>query len=150
MKRALFQLFNVLMACVVLLSSTGFGLVEHTCQMRGKKKTVVVAFSAQTPAKACASDAQAAPTGQTMVKKTDCCDDDLSYDNVETSSSLSQLIAHFVKVVAEAVVTGAVALVRHLLGWLFDQQSALASAFHSPPVALSGRDILTFVQTLLI
>lgn len=150
MKRALVQLFNVLMACVVLLSSTGFGLVEHTCQMRGKKKTVVVAFSEQTPAKSCASDAKAAPTGKVMVKKTDCCDDDLSYDNVETSSSLSQLIAHFVKVVAEAVVAGAITLVGYLLGWLFDRGSALVSAFHSPPFSLSGRDILTFVQTLLI
>lgn len=150
MKRALFQLFNVLMACVVLLSSTGFGLVEHTCQMRGKKKTLIVAFSKQTPAKSCASDAQTSQTEQTMVKKTDCCDDDLSYDNVEASSSLSQLIAHFVKVVAEAVVTGAVAFVRYLLSWLFDRQNALVSVFQSPPFALSGRDIITFVQTLLI
>lgn len=150
MKRALCQLFNVLMACVVLLSSTGFGLVEHTCQMRGKKKTLVVAFSKQTPAKTCASDVQTSPTKQTMVKKTDCCDDELSYDNVETSSSLSQLIAQFVKVVTEAVVAGAVTLVKYLLGWLFNQQSAFVRVFQSPPFALSGRDILTFVQTLLI
>jgi hypothetical protein len=52
--------------------------------------------------------------------------------------------------VTEAVVTTAIALVTYLLGWLFDRHSALGSAVHAPPFSLSGRDILTVVQTLLI
>jgi hypothetical protein len=149
MKRTLFQLFNLLMACVVLLSSTGFGLVEHSCQMRGKKKTVVVAFSdAKTP-RGCAVDQMAAPTDQPTIKKTVCCQDDQHFENVDISSSLSQLIAKFIKSITETVIAGVTAVLAWIAEWIFGGQSASIALFSSPP-SLSGRDILTLVQTLLI
>ncbi|AKD58521.1 HYC_CC_PP family protein [Spirosoma radiotolerans] len=149
MKRNLFQFFNLLMACVVLLSSTGFGLVEHSCQMRGKKKTMVVAFSEVKSSSGCATSKQPLPEQQTVVKKADCCQDDQHYENVDISSSLSQFVAKFVKTVTEAVITGFVAVMAWIIEVVFAGKSATVSLFSSPP-SLSGRDILTLVQSLLL
>ncbi|MVM30179.1 hypothetical protein GO755_09050 [Spirosoma sp. HMF4905] len=149
MKRALFQWFNLLMACVVLLSSTGFGLVEHSCQMRGKKKTMVVAFSDTKTQTGCSSDKQAMPDGQTLIKKTQCCQDDQQYENVDISSSLSQLVAKFVKTVTETIAAGIVTVLTWFVDWIFAGKSSSVSSFPAPP-SLSGRDILTLVRSLLL
>ncbi|MVM37691.1 hypothetical protein GO730_08905 [Spirosoma sp. HMF3257] len=149
MKRALFQWFNLLMACVVLLSSTGFGLVEHSCQMRGKKKTMVVAFSDTKTKTGCAIDQQAMPAGQTLVKKTQCCQDDQQYENVDISSSLSQLVAKFIKTLTETIAAGVVTVLTWFVDWIFSSKSSSVSIFPSPP-SLSGRDILTLVRSLLL
>lgn len=149
MKRALFQFFNLLMACLVLLSSTGFGLVEHSCQMRGKKKTMVVAFSDARSQPGCATAKQPMPTKEPSVKKSECCQDDQQYENVEATSSLSQLVAKFVKVVTETVLAGVTSLLAWFIEWIFDRESTSIAAFPAP-LSLSGRDILTLVHTLLI
>ncbi|AQG82323.1 HYC_CC_PP family protein [Spirosoma montaniterrae] len=150
MKRALFQFLNLMMACVVLLSSTGFGLVEHSCQMRGKKKTVVVAFSDAKTKPGCAEHSQSAPTNKPAVKKSNCCDEDAYYQNVDVKSSLSQLVAKFVKTVTEAVVAGVAALLAWVLNWVFDREAAISLAGSLSPPPLSGRDILTLIQSFLI
>lgn len=149
MKRVLFQWFNLMMACVVLLSSTGFGLVEHTCQMRGKKKTMVIAFSETKTESGCASDKQPIPDNQTVVKKTECCQDDQHFENVDVSSSLSQLVAKFVKTVSETIFAGAAVVLAWFVDWVFAEESATISVAPSLS-SLSGRDILTLVQRLLI
>lgn len=149
MKRALFQLFNLLMVCVVLLSSTGFGLVEHSCQMRGKKKTMVVAFSDTKTQTGCSSDKQPMPANQTVIKKTECCQDETYFENVDISSSLSQFVAKFVKIVAEAFVAGVTVVLTWICDLIFAKESSSVSVFSSPP-SPSGRDILTLVRSLLL
>lgn len=149
MKRALFKWVNLLMACIVLLSSTGFGLVEHTCQMRGKKKTMVVAFSDAKTQPGCSSDRQSVPTDQTVLSETQCCQDDQQYENITVSSSLSQFVAKFVKSIAETVIHGVVAVMTWLIQLIFAEKSSTLSAIEVPP-SLSGRDIITLVRSLLI
>lgn len=149
MKRNLFKLLNLFMACVVLLSSTGFGLVEHTCQMRGKQKTVVTAFSQAKAQPGCAVDQSGVDPQTTVIKKTECCQDDQRYENVDISSSISQVVAKFVKAIAETIVLGVVTLLSFLADWLFADKSSSVVAFPSPP-SLSGRAILTLIQSLLI
>jgi hypothetical protein len=149
MKRKLFQLFNLLMTCVVLLSSTGFGLVEHSCQMRGKKKTMVVAFSDTKTKSGCASDGQSMVSREPTLDKSHCCQDESSYENVDAQSSLSQLVAKFVKTVTETVLTGTVALMAYLIDWFFDRESS-ATALISQPPSPSGRDILALDSRLLL
>lgn len=150
MKRTLFQFFNLLMACIVLLSSTGFGLVEHSCQMRGKKKTMIVAFSDVKPQPGCAADGKPMPTKEPTIKKTECCQNEHQYENVDTNSSLTQLVAKFVKIVTEAVLAGVTTLLAWVVEWIFDRESRLSSAAFPSPPSLSGRDILTLVRSLLI
>ena len=149
MKRALFQLVNLLMVCVVLLSSTGFGLVEHSCQMRGKRTTMVVAFSDAKTQAGCSADGQPMPPKQTVLQKTDCCQNQSRYENVDAQSSLSQLVAKFVKTVTEAVLAGVVAVITYLVDWIFDRQASSLLTVESPP-APSGRDILTLLRSLLL
>lgn len=150
MKRALFQFFNLLMACVVLLSSTGFGLVEHSCQMRGKKKTVIGAFSDVKPQTGCAADGQSMPSKGPAIKKTECCQDEHLYENVDATSSLTQLVAKFVKTVTEAVLAGVTALLAWVVDRVFTNETRLSSAAFPSPPSLSGRDIITLVRSLLI
>ncbi|MBD2701663.1 hypothetical protein IC229_13515 [Spirosoma sp. BT702] len=149
MKRTLFQVFNVVMAVVVLLSSTGFGLIEHSCQMRGKKKTMVVAFSDVKPPKSCATHKKTIPTDQTTIQRDECCQDNQYYENVDVSSSLSQLAAKCIKAVSEPVATGIVTLLAWVIDWIF-AETLVSAAIFSPPLLLCGRDILTLVQCLLI
>ena len=145
MKRKLFQLFNLLMTCVVLLSSTGFGLVEHSCQMRGKKKTMVVAFSDHKKKTGCSSDGQSVESRQTTVDKASCCQDESSYENVDAQSSLSQLVAKFVKAVTETVLAGTVAL-------LTGSRRPLPSLVNPlpPPGAIYWRSTVGYSFDLLI
>ncbi len=150
MKRTLFQLLNLLMACVILLSSTGFGLVEHTCQMRGKKKTMVVAFSDAKAQTGCADRKQSILSDQTIIKKTECCQDDQRYENVDVSSSLSQLVAKFVKTVTESVLAGVTVVLAWLVDWAFDRNASVAATISTDPPSPSGREILTLVRSLLI
>ena len=149
MKRTLFQFLNLMMACVVLLSSTGFGLLEHSCHMRGKKKTMVVAFTENKAQTGCASDNQPVADNQTSVKKAACCVDEQHYENIDISSSLSQFVAKLVKLLTEAVLTGIVAVFTWLVDWVFAEDSASVSVI-SPPPSPSGRAILTLTQRLLI
>lgn len=149
MKRALFQIVNLLMAFVVLLSSTGFGLVEHSCQMRGKKTTVVTAFSDVKTHTGCDQNGLPMTTNTPVVKKTPCCQDDQTFENVDTKSSLTQFVAKFVKVVTESILAGVTTLLTWVVSWIFDTKTRLTAALPSPP-SLSGRDILTLVRSLRI
>ncbi|WP_020604656.1 hypothetical protein [Spirosoma spitsbergense] len=149
MKRTLFQFLNLMMACVVLLSSTGFGLLEHSCHMRGKKKMMVVAFTENSTQPGCASDTQPVADDRTTVKKVECCLDEQHYENIDISSSLSQFVAKLVKILTESVLTGIVTVFTWLVDWVFAEDSASVSVF-SPPPSPSGRTILTLIQSLLI
>jgi hypothetical protein len=149
MKRKLFQLFNLLMTCVVLLSSTGFGLVEHSCQMRGKKKTMVVAFSDTKTKAGCSIDGQLMVSRHAAIDKSSCCQDESSYENVDAQSSLSQLVAKFVKTVTEAVLAGTVALITYLVEQIFNHESSSMALVEQPP-SPSGRDILVQDSRLLL
>ncbi|KAB7726459.1 hypothetical protein F5984_24375 [Rudanella paleaurantiibacter] len=73
------------LALLVLLTSTGFGMVEHWCQMRGHSKSLL------TVAKVCPKPCQSedgsttTPSGP-VVKKQACCKTTLSYEHLDVSS----------------------------------------------------------------
>ncbi|MBC8152465.1 MAG: hypothetical protein H7Z72_06105 [Bacteroidetes bacterium] len=148
MKRTLFQLLNVLMACTVLVSGTGFGLVERSCQMRGK--TVYLNLK-EAEAKRCAADqkTRSLHADGVALSDTPCCQDETTYENVEATSSLTQLVAKFLKTVADSIATGAAAVVVWLIETAFFQDSPASSAVHSPPLT-AGRTLLALIQSLLI
>src|ERR1700712_4965441 len=130
MKTAMFRLFNVLMAVVVLASSTGFGFIEHSCMMHGRK---TYSFTKQEN---CLADkknnsSQQLPN-QTTLKKAKCCKDEDKYENVSYPSSISQLVAKFVQPAIDYVVTTFVTLCKILLGFIYHSTSA--SVVFSPHV----------------
>ncbi|MBO9636560.1 MAG: hypothetical protein J7576_00180 [Siphonobacter aquaeclarae] len=142
----LFRLFNVLMVFVVLASSTGFGLVEHTCHIRGNKKVVLLT---ENP-KGCpvCAPAKVAAGQKETVKKDKCCEEETRYEHVSYTSSLTKLAAGFVKMVAEAAVSIAFFFF-HLIADTLSALLSSASVSHAA-IPLSGRDLLVFVQSFLI
>jgi len=148
MKLTLFRIVNVLMAVVVLMSSTGFGLIEHSCQMRGKKISRV--GLEQTACEGCPAGQKLAISTQPTVKKTNCCQDEQRYQNVDISSSLSQLVAKLFKIVAEGMVMTVKMLATTLISWLHSANASIVTnSPHAPPAAY-GRSLLTIVQNFLI
>ena len=78
------RLICCLLAVVVLLSSTGFGMVEHWCQMRGHTKSLLLAQKGCV--KPCQADEQPAPASDgPVIKKMPCCKTTVSYQNLDTS-----------------------------------------------------------------
>ncbi|GAB3335504.1 hypothetical protein GCM10027299_44550 [Larkinella ripae] len=152
MKRALFTYINLLMACIVLLSSTGFSLIEHTCLMRGKK--VTLALNRETQSTCPVHSKKFSVSNQTslgpVVKRTDCCKEEQRYENVDFSSSITQLVAKFIKSVADVAGTGVAAVLGWLLNDLFPVTPESATIRADSPPLLSGRSLLTFVQRFLL
>lgn len=148
MKRALFRIVNVLMAVVVLVSSTGFGLIEHSCQMRGKKITRL--NTGESICVGCPPGQKAPASIQPSLKKTDCCQDEHRYENVDISSSLSQLVAKFFKVVTEGLITAVQMLVTTLVSWLFSTSTSVVEHSPNAPPPAYGRTLLSLVQSFLI
>ncbi|MCY7349578.1 MAG: hypothetical protein LH606_02780 [Cytophagaceae bacterium] len=143
----LFRLFNLLMALVVLTTSTGFGLVEHSCLMRGQ---TTLAFNKHTALKSCAGcPEQKTPLAQHQaLKKGTCSTDHDVYQNVSFTSSLVHLMAKSVKAVGDALISACVWAVNGFVAAVLSllQSTSISSA----AVSLSGRSLLAFVQSLLI
>lgn len=79
------QLFCCWLAIMVLLSSTGFGMVEHWCQMRGHSKSLLAAW--EECHKPCQADQLKVPVSNgPVLKKQPCCKTALSYEHLDVSS----------------------------------------------------------------
>lgn len=79
------RLICCLLAVMVLAGSTGFGVIEHWCQMRGHSKSSLLASKGCV--KPCqASDDEAATTGGPVVKRMACCKTTLSYEHLDVSN----------------------------------------------------------------
>ena len=81
------RLFCCCLAVLVLVSSMGFGMVEHWCQMRGHTKTLL---AAQTNCpKTCQSDKSSILDESTegyVLKRVPCCKTSLTYEHLDVSS----------------------------------------------------------------
>ena len=72
------------LALTVLLGSTGFGMVEHWCQMRGHAKSLLLVKAGC--AKPCQANELPAPaSGGPVVKKLPCCKTTVSYEHLDVS-----------------------------------------------------------------
>lgn len=143
MKKALFRIFNVLMAVVVLLSSTGFGLVEHSCTVKGKQTSL------HKSDVACCNKTSQKDTSphKTTVKKSKCCTEEEKYENVDYSSSASQNVAKFVQNGLDWVKTTVTSFLKAIVEEVLDNVSSKNTST-SPPS--DGRTILIFIQSFLI
>ena len=147
MKTLFRRSLTLFMAFVVLTASTGFGVIEHHCLMRGK--SVHLAALQKEGAKGCQQDHAKTPlSGQTSFQKQDCCDDLQSYENVDVSSSVTQWVAKFLQIVSDAVIGALVAVFKAIAGVFTPADNAASvTSFTS---LLHGRSLLSFVQSFLI
>ncbi|WP_018622748.1 hypothetical protein [Spirosoma luteum] len=73
------------LALVVLLSSTGFGMIDHWCQMRGHSKALLLTEKGCV-VNPCQTDEPTAPvTGGPLVKKMPCCKTTVSFEHLDVS-----------------------------------------------------------------
>jgi len=143
MKKAIFRIFNVLMAAVVLLSSTGFGLVEHSCTVKGKQTSLH-----KSEGTCCNKTSQKDSSPQrTTVKKSKCCSEKEKYENVDYSSSASQSVAKFVKIGLDWAKTVINSFFKAIIEEILDN---ISSKYNSSSPPTDGRTILIFIQSFLI
>jgi hypothetical protein len=143
MKKAIFRIFNVMMAAVVLLSSTGFGLVEHSCIVKGKQTSLH-----KSRVNCCNKTSQKDSSPQkTTVKKSKCCTEKEKYENIDYSSSASQSVAKFVQIGLDWTKTLVYSFLKTIVEEILDNISSKNNS-SSPPS--DGRTILIFIQSFLI
>ncbi len=136
-----------MMAVVVLLSSTGFGFVEHSCIVKGRSKSLH-----KKGELCCASkDTKRFPLSSkdATLKKASCCTEEEKYENVEYSSSVSQLVAKFTQNALDWFKSTVRELVRTIIETIFESQQSSLALTASPP-AHDGREIITAKQSFLI
>ncbi|MFD2521890.1 HYC_CC_PP family protein [Emticicia soli] len=147
MKKALFRLFNVMMAVVVLLSSTGFGFVEHSCIVKGKS----ISLHKKGDLCCTAKETKHFPLNSKheVLKKSACCSEEDKYENVEYSSSVSQLVAKFTQSSVDWLKATFSEIVKTIIETIFESQSSSLANSTAPPLH-DGREIITAKQSLLI
>lgn len=142
------------MAVLVLISSTGFGLIEHQCMMRGMTMKFVSEKKADSckekvVSSCCAKSKAEKNVNKKFFKKTDCCKDQQKFEKVDVVSSLAPFQAKALKVLADGIL------------WSVQSFVFLSQERIYPPVAslnttitfssiFHGRTMLSFVQSFLI
>ena len=143
MKTFLLRIFCLLMAFQVLFASTGFAMYEHFCKIKGAKT-----YSLTISKKSCCSykKQNKSDEKQTVLKRAKCCSDQVTYHKISPNASQGHKIDfQNLSLVCIPVSIGA---------YTYEQVSEnisknnLLYSNSSPP--LSGRDIVIFVQSLLI
>lgn len=148
MKTTLRNCFTIFMALLILTASTGFGVIEHHCMMRGK--SLHLAALQKEGAKGCQQEHSKFPiSDKTSFQKQDCCNDDQSYENIDVSSSLTQWVAKILKVVSDAFIDALVAVFKAIIS-LFSSSPDSSSSLSSFSSLFHGRSLLSFVQSFLI
>lgn len=132
------------------MSSMGFGLVDQSCRIRGKR-THLVGTEQQTN-RSCAGcpEGQRTSVSKPIVKKPTCCDEQTRYENVDFGSSLIQHVAKFLKTAIDTLLGGVVVALTWVVNWVFDRESSSSVALVSSPPLPSGRALLALIQSLLI
>jgi hypothetical protein len=148
MKTTLRKYFTLLMSFVVLTASTGFGVIEHHCMMRGK--SLHLAALQKEGTKGCDQDHPKSPVSdKASFQKQNCCDDDQSYENVDMSSSVTQWIAKILKIVSDAMIGVLIAAFKAVIS-LFSSDPDSSTNLSSFSSLFHGRSMLSFVQSFLI
>lgn len=154
MKNKLHRSITILMAFLVLLSSTGFAITERLCTMMDGKAVQFVINSKENSCKpkvvasCCAKSAALKMAKGTFLKKTDCCKESQQLKKLEVVSLDSHLVAKLLK-------SAATGIVWEVTRFRFIQAEWVIHAPRlSPDLSFSsrlhGRSMLAFIQSFLI
>ena len=138
------------MAFIVLLSSTGFGLVEHSCMMRGKSVAMMAVGKADSGCNMCkpATHSSVRVSSSLQFKTKTCCEESQKFQKLEVVSATSSTVKALKNLPLFA------ALGEHMGSPLRFVDYILPPFLLSslPPLLLKhyGRTMLLFVQSFLI
>ena len=146
-----YRIFTIVMAFVVLLSSTGFGLVEHSCMMSGKSVELAALKKESTGCSSCVKkiDARADKSSHPVFKKKACCEENHTFQKLDVVTSTSQAA----KILKNSPQSDAISeeAIRYFSSFLpFFLPPSSTSSFPPAPPKLYGRTMLSFVQCFLI
>ncbi|MCF0073586.1 hypothetical protein LZD49_24110 [Dyadobacter sp. CY261] len=154
MKNKLHRSITILMALLVLLSSTGFVLTERHCAMMAGKSMQLVGQPKDNSCKpkvvssCCAKSAAMKMAKGTSLKKTACCKESQKLEKLDVASANSHVLAKLLKSVAMGLTWTVTSFQFIQAEWL------LPSSPNSPDVSFSsrfhGRSMLSFIQSFLI
>jgi hypothetical protein len=154
MQNKIHRSITLFMAFLVLVSSTGFGLIEHQCMMRGMTMKFVSEKKADSGkgkvvSSCCAKSKLLKESKKNFFKKTSCCKENQKFEKVDAVSSLAQFHAKALKVIADGDLWSAQSFVFLVQEWIYPsiQSSLSAISFSS---LFHGRSMLSFVQSFLI
>lgn len=154
MKNKLHRSITILMAFLVLLSSTGFVLTERQCAMVGSKSMQVVGQSIEKSCKpkvassCCAKSAAMKMAKGTSIKKTACCKESQKLEKLEVASVNSHLLTKLLKSVATGVTWSVTRYQFIQAEWVVPAPSCSSDISFSS--RLHGRSMLAFIQSFLI
>ncbi|KAA6436665.1 hypothetical protein FEM33_21220 [Dyadobacter flavalbus] len=154
MKNNLHRSVTILMAFLVLLSSTGFAFTEHQCMMRGKSVQFVSdkkpeSCKPKVVSSCCAKSKLLKEAKGTFFKKTDCCKDNQKFEKLDVLSGNAQLLAKWLKSFQEGIFWKVNSYAFLQSEWIFPDHEEIA--FHkSFSSLLHGRSMRCFIQSFLI
>jgi len=143
------------MAFLVLLSSTGFGFIEHQCMMRGKSVQFVseskVKSDGRKIASSCCEKSRALKESKgTFFKKTDCCKDNQKFEKVDAVSVQGPALVKSMKVFAGDLLWSMQSFRFIISEWTNPGAYVSSNKIISFSSLFHGRSMLSFVQSFLI
>ncbi|WP_138482819.1 hypothetical protein [Dyadobacter bucti] len=154
MKNKLHQSLTIVMALLVLLSSTGFAFIEHQCMMRGKSVQLVSekksgSCETKVVSSCCAKSKALKESTGVFFKKTDCCKENQKFEKLDVLSSLTQHLAKASKAISDDMLWSVRSFSFIQAEWILpsSERSDVIISFSS---LFHGRSMLFFVQSFLI
>lgn len=154
MKNKLHQSLTIVMALLVLLSSTGFAFIEHQCMMRGKSVQLVSekksgSCETKVVSSCCAKSKALKESTGVFFKKTDCCKENQKFEKLDVLSSLTQHLAKASKAISDDMLWSVRSFSFIQAEWILpsSERSGVIISFSS---LFHGRSMLFFVQSFLI
>lgn len=154
MKNKLHRSITILMAFLVLLSSTGFVLTVRECVMMGGKSMQLAGKSKDASCKpkvvssCCAKSAAAKMAKGAFFKKTACCKESQKLEKLNVASIDSQLLAKLLKSAATGITWSATRYQFIQAEWTLPAPALSSDISFSS--RLHGRSMLAFIQSFLI
>ncbi|MES2795501.1 MAG: hypothetical protein V4683_06025 [Bacteroidota bacterium] len=139
MKNFTKRIVTIFLASLVLFTSSGFGLVEHSCSMRGKK---TYSFVNKDACNSCPN--HKAKNGQTTVSKDKCCDSKQVEKTENLSESIVNLAGKFVKTTTEYIVKSIAIVFTKAIGIVFN----IDTTNEGEKTLLFGKSLLHFISLL--
>lgn len=149
MKILIQKTLTISMALLILISSTGFGFVEHQCLVRGKSVQLFSSSDADG-CRACRKIEVRKPEApaKAYFKKAACCKDSTRLEKMNAEWAGSHLLVKLLKALASDVVFESAQFTFSAVEWLLE--AAHPGDFISFSSLHSGRCLLAFVQSFLI
>lgn len=134
------RFLTFLLAALILFTSTGFGLIEHSCAMRGKKS---YSFVTKESCSGCENHHKKAPIGKASVSKSKCCDDNV-VEKEKTSESIANIFGKLLKSATFFIVNSIFFIATTAFEFVFN----LLSSNQNDVCSLAGRSLLNFIGLL--